>query len=286
MNPALLQAVGSAGLVVSLMFAIGLELRPTQIAELRTRPAMLTWTVVVNVLVIPGLAWALVRGLALPAEIAVGVLLCAAAPGGPTSALYSNTARADLPLAASMTILLPALGVVATPLCLSIAVELPRGASVPVAPMVGTLMVLQLVPLALGMLIRRRDATIAARLSPYASAVANAILGLLVITLLVIEGELFLTISAATWAAILTTTLAALALGYLAAGAGGVPSARAGALVASCRNVAVALMLASTFFRDPVVNATVLAFGFVAFVIPLGIALWWRLRAPEPTRSL
>jgi BASS family bile acid:Na+ symporter len=270
----ILQTVLSALLVVSSMLATGLRLRSNELSELRHRPEEISWSVFVNVVLLPALAWLAAWGLALPTEVALGVLLCAAAPGGPTGALYSNTARADLALAAGMTILLPMIGVVATPLILSLAVELPDGASIPVLPMVGTLIVLQIAPLLAGMLVRRRDATLADRFAPVATMVANVTLALIVVLLLVLKGELLLGISPATYLALFGLIGAAMLLGYLG---GREPSrSRAGALVAGCRNISVSIMLASTFFIDPVVDATVLAFGLLAVLIPLGLASWWR----------
>jgi BASS family bile acid:Na+ symporter len=273
---AILQTAGSALLVVSSMLATGLRLRPHELSDLRHRPKEIAWSVLVNVVLLPTLAWLAAWGLALPVEVALGVLLCAAAPGGPTGALYSNTARADLPFAAGMTILLPAIGVVATPLILSIAVDLPDGASMPVGPMVGTLISLQLAPLAIGMLVRRRNAALADRLAPAATMLANVTLALIVVMLLVLKGQLLLGISSATYAALFGLIGIAMLLGYL--GERERASARAGALVAGCRNISVSIMLASTFFIDPVVDATVLAFGFLAVVVPLGLASWWRRR--------
>jgi BASS family bile acid:Na+ symporter len=272
---AILQTIGSALLVVASMLATGLRLRAHELGELRHRPLGISWSVLVNVVLLPALACLATWALALPVEVSLGVLLCAAAPGGPTSALYSNTARADLAFAAGMTILLPAIGVIATPLILAFAVELPADASVPVVPMVGTLIVLQMAPLAAGMLVRRRNAVLADRLAPAATKLANATLGLLVVMLLVLKGELLLGISGATYVALFGLIGVALLLGYL--GERRDPaSARAGALVAGCRNISVSIMLASTFFVDPVTDATVLAFGFLAVVLPLALASWWR----------
>lgn len=285
----LAQAIGSAALVVSLMISVGLELEPAALVELSRRRLALLLTVLVNLALIPALCWGLCAGLSLSREVTIGVMLCAAAPGGPTSALYTNIARADLALAASMTILLPALGVVATPLLLSTTVELPAGARVPVLPMVVTLVVLQVVPLAAAMLLRRRNLALAARLAPPARTLANAILGLLVIGLGITQGHLLLGISGPTWLVLIGSTIAAFALGYLGVGLGvglgprgSRSSGRAGAMVAACRNVSVAIMLASTFFPDPVVNATVLTFGLVTFSLPLALAHAWKLhRARE-----
>jgi predicted Na+-dependent transporter len=130
-------------------------------------------------------------------------------------------------------------------------------------------------PLAAGMFVRRRNAVLADRLAPAATRLANATLGLLVVMLLVLKGELLLGISGATYVALFGLIGAALLLGYL--GERRDPaSARAGALVAGCRNISVSIMLASTFFVDPVIDATVLAFGFLAVVMPLALASWWR----------
>jgi predicted Na+-dependent transporter len=155
------------------------------------------------------------------------------------------------------------IGVVATPLILSLAVELPDGASIPVLPMVGTLIVLQIAPLLAGMLVRRRNSALADRFAPVATMVANVTLALIVVLLLVLKGELLLGISPATYLAL---------FGLI----GAASRSRAGALVAGCRNISVSIMLASTFFIDPVVDATVLAFGLLAVLIPLGLASWWR----------
>ena len=274
---ALAQSIGSAALVLSLMFSVGLELEPAQLVALGRRRVAMLLTLVVNLVLVPVLAWALCWGLDLSREVTIGVMLCAAAPGGPTSALYATTARADLALAASMTIVLPALGVFATPMLLSLSIDLPAGARMPVLPMVLTLIVLQIIPLGVAMLLRHRRRALAERLAPPARRLANATLALLVIGLGVSQGHLLLENDGPTWFVMLGATIAALALGFFAAG-GGPDSGRSGALVAGCRNVSVAIMLASTFFPDPVVNITVLSFGLVTFVLPLGLAKLWRRR--------
>lgn len=273
-----LQTIGSIALVVSLMLATGLRIEVHELAELRQRPGSLAWAMVLNVLLLPALAWMCAQLLELDPRVAIGVMLCAAAPGGPTSALYSNTARADLPFAAAMTILLPAIGVVTTPLILSLAVELPAGAEVPLLPMIGSLIAMQVVPLSLGMFVRRRWPRLAARLVPWAAGLANAVLAGLVVMLTALKGDLMLEISGPTWLALLGLTVLALLLGG-AADRSRPASARAGALVAACRNVSVAIMLASVYFADPVTDATVLTFGFVTFTIPLALASFWRSRS-------
>lgn len=274
-----IQLIGSALLVVSLMLAAGLQLRVAELLALRERPRMLALALLVNLVVVPGVTWGLSAALSLPAELMLGLLLCAAAPGGPAAVLYVNTAKADLPMTVSLTIVLPILGVITTPLTLSLLPNLPADLAMPVLPIIVSLVGLQLIPLALGMLVRARAPQLAARLSPYAKTTANVTLASLVVTMLVLEGHLLAETPARVWLTLLGSGAAALAVGYFAA----LPdraSARAGAIVAISRNISVSLMLASSFFTDPRITATVLMFGLVAFVSPLLLALVWRRSGP------
>ncbi|MFO7563438.1 MAG: bile acid:sodium symporter [Enhygromyxa sp.] len=269
------QLFGSALLVVSLMFAAGLQLRVADLLALRERPRVLGLAVLINIVAVPGITYALLAALALPAEVVLGLLLCIAAPGGPAAVLYVNTARADLPMTVGLTIVLPILGVFTTPLTLSLVPGLPDDLAMPVVPVLLSLIGFQLVPLALGMLLRARRPALAERLTPYAKTTANLTLAALVVVMTALEGQLILETPARVWLAMIGSGGAAIGLGYLAA-LPGRGSARAGAIVAISRNISVSLMLASTFFVDPRVNATVLIFGLIAFVGPLGLALAWR----------
>ena len=272
---AAIQLIGSALLVVSLMFAAGLQLRVAELLALRERPRMLALALLVNLVVVPGMTWGLSAALSLPAAVVLGLLLCAAAPGGPAAVLYVNTAKADLPMTVSLTIVLPILGVITTPLTLSWVPNLPADLSMPIVPIILSLIGFQLLPLALGELRLAGAEQHAERLSPIAKTVANGTLASLVIVMLFLQGHLLAQASPGLWLALLGSGVGAVLVGYLAA----LPereSARAGGIVAISRNISVSLMLASTFFVDPIVNATVLIYGLVAFVTPLLLALIWR----------
>ena len=275
------QLFGSATLVISLMFAAGLQLQVADLVALRERPRPLWLALLVNLVAVPGLAWVLLASLDAPAEITLGLMLCAAAPGGPAAVLYANTARANLPYTVGLTIVLPILGVLTTPLSLALVPGLPSDLRIPAGPVIGSLIGFQLVPLGFGMLLRARRPEWAERLTPWAKGTANATLGLLVVVMLVLQGHVLLETSGAAWVAMLGTGAIALVLGGLAARPER-DSVRAGAIVAISRNISVSIMLASTFFVDPVVNGTVLTFGLIAFVGPLVLATFWRRSARDP----
>lgn len=278
MNVATIQAIASALMVVVMMLAAGFKLELGQLSAVTQHRGLLFKSIAVNLIAVPLAAWAAVTLLDLPSAVGVGILLVAAAPGGATAALYANQARSDLPQAVAMTLLLPAIGLLTTPATVALAADL----SVPAGPLAlkiaSALLFTQLTPLAIGMLLRARRPQLAAKLAGPTGMLANLLLAAITILLLILKGHALLEIHALTWAVMLALSGLALALGYWA----GLPeraSARSASIVAVTRNVAVAILLASTAFSDPVVDATVLSYALLVVLLPLGISLWWK-RAP------
>jgi BASS family bile acid:Na+ symporter len=89
-----------------LLLGVGLRLTGAQVNE-ALRRSRLRWMVPLNFVAIPLITLGLIRGLEVPGEIAVGMLLLAAAPFAPVVPVFARMARADLPLAAGLTALFP-----------------------------------------------------------------------------------------------------------------------------------------------------------------------------------
>lgn len=277
MNVATIQAIASALMVVIMMLAAGFKLELGQLRAVTQHRGLLTKSIVVNLVGVPLLAWAAVQALDLPGPVGVGILLVAAAPGGATAALYATQARSDLPQAVAMTLLLPAIGLLTTPATVTLAADLDVPAGPLALKIAGALLFTQLLPLGIGMLTRAYKPALAAKLAAPSTAVANLLLAAITVLLLVLKGKVLLEIQSRTWLAMGGLSALALALGY-GAGLPKVASARSAAIVAVTRNVAVAILLASTAFSDPVVDATVLSYALLVVLAPLGISLWWKRR--------
>ena len=83
----MMQDVALQLLVVAMMMAIGLELRAAELTEVFRRPGALVGALLLNVVAFPAWAWWMGGALGLSEGARVGLLLCAAAPGGPTSVM-------------------------------------------------------------------------------------------------------------------------------------------------------------------------------------------------------
>ncbi len=115
--------------------------------------------------------------------IFLGLILAAASPAGVTSNLFTHFSRGDLALSVSLTSLSTVLALFCTPLLLSVYGTMGPEASVPGGLIAKTIVVLVIVPLAVGMLVRMRYETFAKKAAPLFSA-----LGLVTVLFIMVTG--------------------------------------------------------------------------------------------------
>ncbi|MGH8840068.1 MAG: bile acid:sodium symporter family protein [Jiangellaceae bacterium] len=187
----------------------------------------------------PLLVWALVELLSIPDEYAIGLLLVGFASAGPLGIKAAQIAGADVACAVSLVVVLEAANALVIPLWVGLL--MPSGVDVPLGVLLGTLTVLVLLPLTVGMMVRWRSPGSARRWAPRVVIVSN--MSLMVVIALVV-GQNVSTLADAFAAGIVpmivVTVGFALVLGWLAGGPGR-PTRAAVALVTGVRANAVAL---------------------------------------------
>jgi BASS family bile acid:Na+ symporter len=268
-----------AVLLVASMLAVGTAATVDDFRTLVRRRGLVLLAVAANVVVLPGLAVALVTTAGLGPDVALGVVLAAAAPGGGTGALLTLHARGDLAISAGLQVLLGPLGLVAVPVWAAAV-----GQSVVPAGGVGLLVVAggllgQVVPLAVGMWLRRSRPQVAERVHPVARRVADVLLAGLVVYFLVTGlGRLPLVgwVGVAVIAVLVAASMMQVALRW----PGSVPQRRAVAMTTGVRNLTLALFFAAT--ATPTVVLTVLAYGLLMYGICVPVALALARTKPVP----
>ncbi|GAC58262.1 hypothetical protein GOHSU_36_00050 [Gordonia hirsuta DSM 44140 = NBRC 16056] len=161
-------ALITTGLPIALaiiMFGLGLSLRVADFARVARSPRAVIGALVLQVLILPVIAFALVLGFGLPPLLAVGVMLLAASPGGTTANLFSHLFRGDVALNITLTAINSVLAAFTIPLITNLAIGyfdadgtlgLQFGKVVQVVAIV-------LVPVIVGMIVRARWADFATR---------------------------------------------------------------------------------------------------------------------------
>ncbi|WP_248898373.1 hypothetical protein [Haloplanus halobius] len=135
--------------------------------------------------------------------------------------------------------------------------------------------VTQLIPLIGGLGVKARFQSVATRLHPPIQRLSTVLLVLLIILLtLVYAGEMRQLVGTGTLFISVAVVGAALLLGY-ALGGPGKGTREVLATTTAARNVAIALLIATTSFRDPGVLTIIVAFGLLSLVISGPVASLW-----------
>ncbi|WP_078409133.1 bile acid:sodium symporter family protein [Priestia abyssalis] len=136
-----------------IMFGMGLTLSANDFKEVLKRPKDVMIGVVGQFLIMPLLAFALAKGLQLPPEIAVGVILVGCCPGGTSSNVMTFLSKGDVALSVTITSITTILAPFVTPaLILLLASQW-----IPVDPSGLFLSIVKvvIVPIVLGLLIKK-----------------------------------------------------------------------------------------------------------------------------------
>ena len=158
----------TVGLPIALaiiMFGLGLTLTVADFKAVARSPRAVVGALVLQVLVLPVIAFGLVKAFDVDPLLAVGVMLLAASPGGTTANLFSHLFRGDVALNVTLTAINSVIAVVTIPLITNVAINhfdgdgelgLQLGKVLQVVAIV-------LVPVGIGMAVRRRSEGIADR---------------------------------------------------------------------------------------------------------------------------
>ncbi|MGQ5633728.1 MULTISPECIES: bile acid:sodium symporter family protein [unclassified Streptomyces] len=272
--------------IAATMFAAGLGATLPALRSVLTNAPLLLLALLANMVLIPLLGWGIGALLGLPTASLVALVLLASSPGGPFGAKLAMVQNGDVAAGAAMQVLLASLGSLTfapTVNGILTAADIGTDVSLDVGALVRTVALLQLVPFAIGLLVRHYATPAARSWHPTAAAVSN-------ITFLIVLAGMLL----GNWRAVvdLFGSLSLLAGFLLAAAAFGVgtvlatgPTERRTTMggVASVRNAGPALAAIGLAFDDqPAVlgaPAGVLLSGLAA-ALPIATLLSRRRQAP------
>jgi len=288
-----------AGVVLPLalafiMASLGLGLTGADFRRVLVRPRDFMAGAVSQVVVLPAVAFLLVAlwhvpGAPLPPEIAVGVMIIAAAPGGVTSNLLTRFAGGDTALSVSLTAVISLASIVTVPLIVFFALaQFGGGASATDLSIAGTalsMFAVVAVPVAAGMAVRAFLPRFARRAEGPARSI-SAILFVLVLAGAILENRESITVYLAQAGAItLTLNVVMMAVAFAGSAALGVGRPQRIALSLECglQNGTLAIAVVSALGLDSAYAIPAATYGLLMFATALAFtALVARRREPRP----
>jgi predicted Na+-dependent transporter len=251
--------------VVTGMLAMGLSLTITQIVAPLRNARLVLLALLANFVLVPLLAYLIGLIIPLGDGLRVGLILVSTAAGAPFLPKLAQAARGNIALSVGLMVLLMVVTVLYMPLVLPLLIQ---GVTVEPWDIARSLIVLMLIPLAVGLFMKARYAPTAAQLQPYmAQASTFALVLLLVAGLLSNLSAMLAIIGTGGFLAALLFLAGAFVIGYFLGG----KEAQTRSVLGLCtaqRNLAAALVVATANFADdPDVTMMVLVLGLVGLAV-------------------
>ena len=282
--PEQLLTVVAASTVFTIMFVLGLGIVLSEFRWVWGRPGLVAKGLFSVLIAVPALALIVTRAFDLGRAAQIGIVLMAISPGAPVALRRSLSAGGHRAFAPALQILVALLAVVSMPLSIAVLNELYVGhAAITPGHLARQVFTAQLLPLGLGMFLRRVSPLLAAWLEARLARVATVLLIFLVILALIDIWEVVVGAGLRVALAIAVVTILALIVGHLMGGPA-TDTRTAVAISSAARNPGLALLVATLNAASPAINATVLAYLVVSAltVIPYVI---WRRRAASRQRK-
>ena len=202
------------------MAGLGLHLTLADFRRVLAMPRAVGVALAVQSLLLPPLAFGLALLAGLPGELGLGLVLLAASPGGVTANLFSHIARGDVALNISLTAINSLLALATLPVWTALALSVFLGDAASVPPPIRKVLevaLLVVLPVALGMALRRWRPALAHAAERPVRLLSSLLLGLLIALAFISEWETVRTFLPVVGLACVAFNVASLASGYLAA---------------------------------------------------------------------
>ncbi|HMV53677.1 MAG TPA: bile acid:sodium symporter family protein [Rhodocyclaceae bacterium] len=276
MTPTIIDVLLPAALAC-IMFALGITLVPADFTRLLERPRAVLGGLFGQLIVLPAAAWALALAFRLPPEMAVGLVILGACPGGASSGLITYLARGETALSITLTAITSLVALASVPLVVNLALQTFLGAGgavdLPVGRLVRGVFFITTVPVAAGMLLRAWRPALAARIERPAGRIATLLFLLIVIATFVSQREALFANMGSVGPA--TATLNALVMGAGVAIAALLRLSRrdAIAIAAECglQNAALGIFIAATVLGSPMLAVPSVVYALLMNVGALGL---------------
>jgi BASS family bile acid:Na+ symporter len=244
--------------IVGCMAGIGMEVNRAQIAEVFRRKSLLARSLVLNFVLIPIFGVLLARTLTQDPAVATALVLFACAPGGLSAIQFSGKAEGALAYARALTLLLSFLALIVSPVLMTLA--WPSGTELPVPYLrgLGLLLVLFVLPLAIGLVVHERAAAVAGKLAKPLVLLGTVAFVAMIVKTTAMRNEATAALARQETGTILLLVVFAIVAGWLLAGRVA-DERKVLADTSSMRNAALCFFIAAHSFPEEKVQIAVVA---------------------------
>lgn len=267
-----------------IMLGMGLSLTPFDFKRVVIYPKATAIGILNQIVVLPVVGFALLYlfGLKSP-ELAVGIMVLAACPGGPTSNLISHISRGDTALSITLTAISSLIAVITIPLIVNFGLShfMQHGEYVPL-PVFDTiikLMLITLVPVAIGMIIRAKAINFARKMDKPVKVVSGLLLFVIILAAILTNKDIFVQSFRDVGPIALALNAVMLLIGYFSARLLSLKQAQSITISveSGIQNGTLGITIASTLLHNNVIAISPAIYSLIMFVTAGVIIAWANL---------
>lgn len=255
-----------------IMLGMGLSLRLSDFKQVFKQPKAVLIGLSGQLLLLPAVAFVVASLFALPAQLAVGLMIVALAPGGATSNMFSYLFKGDVALSISLTAIIGLIAPFSIPILVALSMDYFMGAKesieLPILETILKLLVITVVPVAIGMFTLSNWANVAIKaerfLKVFSVLFMFVIIGMIFWKNLAQMTQIFTDVGLAT----LTLNLTTLALGFYIAKWSKLTTEQSVTIgfEVGIQSAALAMVVAGTLLNNTVMMVPAVAYGLLMFV--------------------
>jgi BASS family bile acid:Na+ symporter len=237
-----------------IMFALGLGLTGEDFLRVIKQPRDFFVGALSQIILLPIIAFILVKIWPIAPELAIGVMIIAAAPGGVTSNLLTSFAKGDVALSISLTAIISLLCVVTIPFIVLTSVKLLTDSNIiqdiSLISMARDMFLIVTVPVILGMLFRRFASGVALTFEALAKKISTALFVLVLLGAIAAERENVISYFAQAGLITLVLNVAMMVVAYFVAQllASGIKQKKCITIECGLQNGTLAIFVATSIF--------------------------------------
>jgi BASS family bile acid:Na+ symporter len=265
--------------IAIIMAGLGLSLTPADFKRIFIYPKAIIIGLVTQMLVLPVICLFIADFFNLEPALAVGLMLLAAAPGGPSANLYSHMAGGDVALNVSLTALNSVLSIFSIAWIVNFSLDyfMQTEAYVPMQFLkVVEVCAMIITPISLGMWVRHRFPAFAHRMESKVKLISGLFLALLIILTGLKEKDHLMHDIKSVGAAAISFNLACLVVGYFLPRLFKLPPKQAVAISmeVGIHNGSLAIYIALSILNNGTMTIPALIYSLIMFITAAIFAYW------------
>lgn len=269
-----------AGSLIVIMLGMGLTLQAADFKRIFRYPKAIFIGLTNQLMLLPLIGLGITWLFPMQPEIAIGVMILAACPGGPTSNLISHLAKADLALSVTLTAFSSLITILTIPFIVNFSLEYFLGVGqvveLNVLSTIVQIFVIVVIPIIIGMLVRRYRPNFADSMEKPVRIASGAVLGLIIVGLVIKERANFVSYFEQAGIAALVLNIVTMLLGYFSAKLFGLSkeAARSISIESGIQNGTLAITIAVVLLHNASFAIVPAVYSLLMFLTG-GLLIYW-----------